>query len=179
MNFRRAYDIAFVGLKPGIHEYEYRIDGKFFEHYDEQDFSDCQAVIRLKLDKKTNFMMLVFDVDGKADLWCDRCGNPLTVQLWDEFKLTVKMVDDPDQMNEEELDPDVFYIGHHESHINVADWIYEFINLSIPLQKICAIKENGEPGCNPEVLKKLEEMKKNATQQSSANLWKGLDQFKN
>ena len=89
------------------------------------------------------------------------------------------MVEDPDLMNEEELDPDIFYIGYNESHIYVGDWIYEFINLSIPLQKICAAKENGEPGCNPEVLKKLEEMKKNATENTSANVWKGLDQFKN
>ena len=179
MNHRRAYEIAFVGLKPGIHEFEYTIDGKFFEHYGEQDFTNCNAVVRLKLDKKSNFMMLVFDVDGKADMVCDRCGDPLTVQLWDEFKLTVKMTEDPDRMNDEEMDPDIYYIGRNESHLFVGDWIYEFINLSIPLQKICAIKDNGEPGCNPEVLKKLEEMKKNATENTSSNVWKGLDQFKN
>ncbi len=179
MNHRRAYEIAFVGLKPGVHEFTYEIDGKFFEHYGEQDFTNCQAVIRLQLDKKTNFMLLHFDVDGQADMLCDRCGNPLTVQLWDEYHITIKMTDDPELMNEEELDPDVFYIGRQESHIYVGDWIYEFINLSIPLQKICPPKENGESGCNPEVLKKLEEMKKHASESSSANLWKGLDQFKN
>lgn len=179
MNHRRAYEIAFVGLKPGVHAYTYEIDGKFFEHYGEQDFTNCHAVIQLQLDKKTNFMMLHFDVDGQADMLCDRCGNPLTVQLWDEYNITIKMTEDPELMNEEELDPDVFYIGRHESHIYVGDWIYEFINLSIPLQKICAVKENGDSGCNPEVLKKLAEMNKNASKNASANLWKGLDKFKN
>ena len=74
---------------------------------------------------------------------CDRCGNPLTLQLWDEFKVMVKLVDNPEEMNEQEEDPDVYYINRGESHLHLADWIYEFINLSIPLQKMCPPDENG------------------------------------
>ena len=38
MSSKRNFDIAFVGLKPGIHEFEYDIDDKFFVAYQEQDF---------------------------------------------------------------------------------------------------------------------------------------------
>lgn len=179
MSHRREYEIAFVGLKPGIHVYEYRVDDKFFVPYGEQDFTNCDANIKLSLDKKTGFMQLRFDIDGAVEATCDRCGNPLPLQLWDEFNIIVKMVDEPDTMNEQEDDPDVYYISRGESHLYLSDWIYEFINLSIPLQKMCGENEKGESKCNPEVLAKLKQMEEDVKKDNSNTVWKGLDQFKN
>src|SRR2546421_2590590 len=84
MGNRREYEIAFVGLKPGLHEFNYQIDDRFFKDY-QADFTNCLANIRLTLEKNTSFMMLKFEVGGKADVICDRCGNNLTMDLWDEF----------------------------------------------------------------------------------------------
>ena len=178
MSQRREYEIAFVGLKPGTHQYEYRVDDKFFVPYGEQDFTNCKAHIKLLLDKKNGFMQLKFDVDGTTDVVCDKCGNSLPMQLWDEFNIIVKIVDEPELMNEQEEDPDVYYISRGESHLHLSDWIYEFINLSIPLQKMCKESEMGGPKCNTEVLEKLKQMEQEI-QKSSNPLWKGLDQFKN
>lgn len=177
MNFRREFEIAFVGLKPGVHHFEYQIDDKFFAHYEKQDFSNCKAKIKLELDKKNGFMLLKFDIDGKVDVNCDRCGNPLTIQLWDEFKVMVKLVDDPDEMNEQEEDPDVYYISRGESHLHLADWIYEFINLSIPLQKMCPPDETGESQCNKEVLAKLLQAENNDSKEANP-MWQALNKFK-
>ncbi len=178
MNNRRAYEIAFVGLKPGIHEYCYEINDKFFQNYGDQDFTNCQANAKLLLDKKNGFMLLKFDIDGTADALCDRCGNSMTVRLWDEFNIVVKMADEPEKMNDQEDDPDVYYISKGESHLQVADWIYEFINLSIPSQKICADDAEGKSTCNEDVLNKLEQMKSEADK-GAGSIWKGLEQFKN
>jgi uncharacterized metal-binding protein YceD (DUF177 family) len=178
MNQRRAYEIAFVGLKPGLHEFEYQVDDKFFGYYGEQDFSNCNAAVKLHLEKHSSFMLLKFDIDGHVDVSCDRCGNPLSLQLWDEFKITVKMVDEPDIMNNQEEDPDVYYISKGESHLYVGDWIYEFINLSIPMQKMCSEDEIGGPQCNKEVLEKLKQME-NDVKKDNNPIWKDLEQFKN
>ncbi len=177
MNHRRAFEIAFVGLKPGIHEFEYSIEDKFFTEYGEQDFTNCKTSVKLRLDRKQAFLMLKFDIDGRADVNCDRCGNPLQVQLWDEFSIIVKMVEDAATMNEQEDDPDVFYINKTESHLYIGDWIYEFINLSIPLQKSCGEQEIGGPKCNNEVLEKLKRMEDDA-KKTGGTLWKGLEKFK-
>ena len=178
MNHRRAYEIAFVGLKPGIHTFDYQVDNKFFAHYGEQDFSNCKANINLQLEKNNAFMQLTFDIDGSVDVICDRCGSQLPMQLWDEFKVTVKMVEDPDMMNAQEEDPDVFYISKGESHLYVGDWVYEFINLSLPMQKMCPEEEMGGPQCNKEVLEKLKKMQDDVNKENNT-LWKGLEQFKN
>ncbi len=177
MNYRRTFDIAFVGLKPGIHEYEYNVADKFFIEYGEQDFKNCTAQIKLNLDKQNGFMLLRFEVGGKLELSCDRCGNHLPLDLWDEFKIMVKMVEEPELMNNQEEDPDVYYISRGESHINVSDWIYEFINLSIPMQRMCDEEEIGGPYCNKEVLAMLKKMDVQNSQPTNP-LSKGLEKFK-
>lgn len=178
MSQHREYEIAFVGLKPGMHVYEYRIEDMFFVPYGEQDFENCLANIKLSLEKNTGFMQLKFDIDGSLDVNCDRCGNTLPMQLWDEFNIIVKIVDDPEVMNEQEEDPDVYYIARGESHLYLADWIFEFVNLSIPLQKMCKESEMGGAKCNKEVLEKLRKMEEEV-QKDSNTVWKGLDKFKN
>ncbi len=177
MNSHRGFEIAFVGLKPGIHEFTYRITDKFFEAYQQQDFTHCEANIKLALDKNNSFMLLKFEVLGKLDVICDRCGNSLPLDLWDEFNVLVKLVEEPEVMNQQEEDPDVYYISKGESHLHIADWIYEFINLSIPIQRMCKEEEIGGPHCNKEVLEMLRKLQSGETQPRET-VWKGLEKFK-
>ncbi|MEN9571371.1 MAG: hypothetical protein RL172_2602 [Bacteroidota bacterium] len=176
---KRVFEIAFVGLKPGIHEFLYEVDDQFFaETTAPREFSNCFANIKLQLDKKTGFILLKFEIGGKADVICDRCNNTLTMDLWDEFNMVVKMVDNPEEMNEQEEDPDIYYISRTESHLYLNNWIYEFVSLSVPMQKMCSEEEFGGPKCNQEVLKKLRSMEQKEEGENANDLWKGLEQFK-
>lgn len=176
---KRTFEVAFVGLKPGVHEFNYELDEKFFAEKGIQDFQYPVAHVRMLLEKNSSFMLLKFEVGGKAVVTCDRCGNPLSIELWDEFNMLVKLVDNPEEMNEQEEDPDVFYLSRNESHLSVGDWVYEFALLSIPFQKMCAPDKIGGPQCNKEVLDKLKEMETKHEEHNANALWKGLDQFKN
>jgi uncharacterized metal-binding protein YceD (DUF177 family) len=177
MSNRREFEIAFVGLKPGVHEFNYRIDDKFFEEFNEQDFRNPDANVKLLLEKSNGFMILRFEIGGKAEVTCDRCNNNLPFQLFDEFKMMVKMTDDPALMNEQEEDPDVYYISRGESHIDVKGWIYEFINLSIPMQKTCEYENMDGPHCNPSARELLKNMRPDDNQGANS-IWKGLEKFK-
>ncbi|MEJ7767071.1 MAG: DUF177 domain-containing protein [Chitinophagaceae bacterium] len=177
MNSKREFEIPFVGLKPGIHEFEYKITDKFFEAYTQQDFHNCKAAVKLGLDKKAGFMLLKFEVGGTIEVVCDRCGNDLPLELWDEFNIVVKLVEDPELMNTQEEDPDVYFISRSESHLHIADWIYEFVNLSIPMQRMCEVKEMGGVSCNKEVLEMLKKMEA-VNQEVDNPIWKGLEKFK-
>ena len=176
---RREYDIAFVGLKPGVHEFNYEVSDKFFEAFQQQDFANCRANVRLLLDKKSSFMLLKFEVGGQLDVACDRCANTIPLDLWDEFNVTVKMVENPEQMNDQEEDPDVFYISRSESHLSVGDWIYEFVNLSIPMYKTCGFENADGPLCNKDAVKMLNKLEAgNENNEKSNPLWRGLEKFK-
>lgn len=196
MSQHRDYEIAFVGLTPGIHEFEFKIEDRFFEAYRLQDFRECHAIVKLQLNKQPGFLLLKFEIGGTLEVTCDRCNSDLPLQLFDEFCLTVKMADDPEVLNEQEEDPDVYYISRTESHIRVDDWIYEFINLSIPMHKICTFEKMDGPYCNPtakKILNILEEENENIEnprQNARLNndkvgqesfglaIWKGLDKFR-
>ena len=86
-------------------------------------------------------------------------------------------MEDPEIMNQEEEDPDVHYISRTESHLYLADWIYEFINLSIPVQRMCREDEIGGPNCNLEVLAMLKKLDAGAGNEANP-LWKGLEKFR-
>jgi len=177
MGNSREYDIAFVGLKPGVHEFNYQVDDKFFANYKETDFNNCYASVKLTLEKNNSFMLLRFEIGGSVNVICDRCGNTLPMDLWDEFKLVIKQVENPDEMNKNEEDADVYYISRTESHIHLADWIYEFVLLSIPNQRMCSEEEVGGPQCNKEILAMLKKMKSTVTENNHP-FEKGLEQFK-
>ncbi len=177
MSRRREFEIAFVGLKPGVHEYNYEINDQFFEAFQKQDFRNCKASVKLLFDKKSSFMLLKFEIGGTLEVTCDRCNNNLPLNLWDEFSITVKMVDEPELMNKQEEDPDVFYISHGESHLDVANWIYEFVNLSLPLQKACEFEKMDGPYCNKTALDMLQKLKNDELPKENP-IWKGLEKFK-
>ncbi|HRO47611.1 MAG TPA: DUF177 domain-containing protein [Agriterribacter sp.] len=175
---RHEYEIAFVGLKPGKHEYVYEIDDKFFADYQPQDFTDAKVTVKMILDKQPSFLMLKFEIGGTVTLICDLCGNTIEKSLWDDFEVLVKMTDSPDEMNASEEDPDVYYISRTESHINVAGWIYEFINLSVPLQRTCGESPDGSSKCNQEALDMLRKLNERNTENENP-IWKDLDKFRN
>jgi len=179
MGHHRDFEIAFVGLKPGVHEYNYAIDDKFFERFQQQDFRNCKAKVKLLLDKHTGFLLLKFEIGGTLEVTCDRCNNNLPLDLWDEFNITVKMVEDPDASNNTEEDPDVYYISRGESHIDVANWIYEFINLSIPMQKTCGFEKMDGPNCNLAAMNILNRMEPENPEKKDNPIWKALEKFKN
>lgn len=178
MNRRREFEIAFVGLKPGVHEYQYQITDKFFEDFQQQDFRNCKANVKLTLDKKSGFMLLKFEMGGSLEVTCDRCNSNLPLELWDEFNITVKLVEDPELMNEQEDDPDMYYVAQGNSHLDVANWIYEFINLSIPMQKTCEFEKMDGPYCNSNVRDMLKKMEPEKNKAEENPIWKGLEKFK-
>jgi uncharacterized metal-binding protein YceD (DUF177 family) len=177
MGNRREFEIAFVGLKPGVHLFQYEVDKRFFEEYGEQDFKNPSAQVKLKLEKNNSFMILRFEIGGKAEINCDRCNNELPFQLFEEFTITVKLVDEAALMNEQEEDPDVYYLSRNESHLDVKNWIYEFVSLSIPMQKTCEYENMDGPFCNAaarEILQKI-----SVKEESAENpLWQDLKKIK-
>lgn len=176
MKPHKQYDIAFVGLKSGEHEFDYDIDDSFFAEYGTPDFSDSHLHIRLLFEKQNRFFLLKFEITGQVTVNCDRCGDPFTMPVWDEFKLVVKLVEDPEAIQEE--DPDVIYISSNESLLNVADWIYEFASLSVPMQRVHPDKDQGVSGCNQKALDMLKGMQEKGKTTNNP-IWKDLEKFKN
>jgi uncharacterized metal-binding protein YceD (DUF177 family) len=177
MKHNREFEIAWQGLKPGVHVFQYDLNDKFIEDKGgtERDFRDLDAQVELKFDKKTNFFLCHFDIDGSVTVPCDRCGDDYKLRLWDEFDLVIKLTGD--ETEESEDDADVVFIPRSETVIDISDWLYEFVMLSIPLQHVHPDNADGTSGCNPEALKLLDQL--SGTEEKPANdIWKGLEALK-
>ncbi len=179
MKHNREFEIAWQGLKPGVHTFQYEIGDRFMKDREvETDFRDLDAQVTVKFDKKTSFFMLHFDIDGSVTVPCDRCGDDFKLRLWDEFDLLIKLAgEDAGELDEES---DVVFIPRSETVIDISNWLFEFVMLSIPLQRIHPDKEDGTPGCNPQALNLLDQLAEpeETEEKKENNIWKGLEALK-
>jgi len=175
MKHSREFEIAWQGMKPGLHFFQYEIDDRFMHEHGEPegDVSDLKAVVKVTFDKQTNFFMLHFDVGGSVEVACDRCGDLFRMQLWDEFDLLIKLTGEDTTDLEDESD--VVFIPRSETVIDIGNWIYEFVMLSIPLQLVHPNNAEGNPGCNPQALKLLHQLEPEPEDQPAKDIWKGLN----
>ena len=145
------YLIPFYGLKEGIHDYEFAAGDEFFKFFDNPDIHGGNLKVFLQLDRKTQFLELKFKLEGELRVTCDRCLEIFDHLVYSENELFVRFGD-----RLEEISDTVITIPHDETRLNVAQYIYEYSLLALPMQKIHPDNENGDPGCNVEMIKRLE-----------------------
>ncbi|MEC5394893.1 YceD family protein [Bergeyella sp. RCAD1439] len=132
MDKYRNYDIAFVGLKNGKHEFQFEIGKAFFELFDtEQEFTNPRIVAEALLEKHSTFLELTIRTSGTVNLVCDLTGSPFDYPIDNTLKVLVKYGETYDDTNEE-----VITIPHSDHAFNIAQLVYEDVMLSIPMKKI-------------------------------------------
>jgi uncharacterized metal-binding protein YceD (DUF177 family) len=147
----KEFTIPFIGLKAEKHHFDYQIDKKFFEYFEYDDFNDVDIQSELVFEKKSTFLELYFKISGSVNVNCDLTNEPYDQVVEGEFKLVVKFGDEYNDEFE-----DVLIVSHGEYEINVAQYIYELIILSMPAKRIHPGVEDGT--LDSDILKKLEEL---------------------
>ncbi len=153
MGWSTKYNLEFKGLKEGLHEFEFEVQDAFFEHFEQGLVNKGRVQVKVTLEKRSLFMKLFFDLKGQIELVCDRCLENYQQKLKKSYELFVKFGDN------ESDDDEIIWILPEEYKINLAQLIYEYIILSIPLKQVHPDNKNGESGCNKEMLEKLEKLK--------------------
>jgi uncharacterized metal-binding protein YceD (DUF177 family) len=150
VNVLAPYGIAFEGLKDGETAFSYEIGPDFFEMFAGSLVSKADVFVHLTFDKKPSLFVLNFFIDGSITTECDRCLELFEMPVQGRYRLVVKT---KDELTESD-DPDVLFIRPSDHEINVAQYIYEYINLSVPMQKTCDLSADGKK-CDPAVLARL------------------------
>lgn len=146
----KEFDISFIGLKEGIHQFEYTIDKKFFDFFNYDEFYDSNVKVELSFLKNTTIFELDFVFSGWVEVACDLTTELFHQPIETSIRLIVKFGDEYNDENEELL-----VIPFSESKINVAQYIYEAIVLAVPLKRIHPGVIDGS--LHSEVLEKLKE----------------------
>ena len=143
--------IPFIGLKDGIHRFDFNIDNKFFEGYDFLDFKSADVKVDLVFEKKTTMLNLDFRASGVVNVPCDLTTEPFDLSIFSDFHLVVKFGEIEDQGDDELL-----ILPHGSHQIDVSQYIYEMIVLSVPQKKVHPGIEDGT--LKSEILEKLKDL---------------------
>lgn len=144
--------IPFIGLKLGKHPFEYQINNEFFDNFDYSDFESSTIKVNAVLEKKANFMELSLKHKGTVLVPCDTTGEMFDLAIKGKIKIVVQFGDLFNNDNEELL-----ILPHGEYQIDISQFIYEMIVLSIPLRRVHPGIKAGT--LESDVLIKLDELK--------------------
>lgn len=147
----KEFTIPFVGLKEGIHQFDYTIDNTFFAHFEYEEFNDVDLKVVLDFTKKATLLELHFSVTGTINVNCDVTNEPFDLPIRNELFLVVKFGEEYNDENEELL---IIPFGEYE--INVQQYIYELIVLGVPSKRVHPGIEDGT--LKSDILEKLEEL---------------------
>lgn len=161
MGKKSEYVLGFTSLPDGKHLYSFEIGKSFFEQLDSSEIKDAKLKVKLTLQKKPTMLMANFEIAGKVKVMCDLCT--------DDFDQPIKGTGDLIyKFGEEDLDDEnVITIYPHETEIDVAQPIYEFTYLLLPVRRI-----HPKGKCNQEMLNDIDQylMVKKSTKKSKEEI---------
>lgn len=160
MNVLDQFSIPVSGLSNGLHGYEFSIEKEFFEAFEESPIKEGSVHVQFDFDKREDMYVLLFYFEGEVQVTCDRCLDPFALPIEDRQSLLVKFDDEPWE------DADVVFIQKGTQMLNVAKYIYEFINLAVPMTKT---HDDAGDDCNPDMLKYLEQKDEEESDKPDSN----------
>jgi uncharacterized metal-binding protein YceD (DUF177 family) len=155
MEKQGLYTISFKGLSSGSHVFDWTIGSGFFVLYEMSEINDASIEVQLTLVQHSGFLELHFVLNGWAGVSCDRCLELLRIDITSEFQMFVKF---GECVGEDESDEnDVLFLPYDEDRLDVAQYLYEYAHLSLPMRRVHPDDANGHSTCNVEMIEKLEQ----------------------
>ncbi len=142
--------IRYSSLKSGTYEYNYELGSDFFSAYENEKLTNGKVHFHVKMEKNERFMMFHFSFSGKVETVCDRCLGELEIPVEGQATLCAKISDSEESDSEE-----VVVLPEKESKIDLAQWLYEYVAVAIPIRCVHADDAEGNPTCDPEMMKYL------------------------
>ena len=147
------YKVDLKNLSPGVHEFEYILENKFFVDIDGDEVQKGKVKVNLTVKRSSMVFDMNFQLEGVVYVPCDRCLDDMDLPISAKNKLIVKFGKEYAEESDE-----IVIIPEAEGEINLAWFIYEFIAVTIPMKHVHA------PGkCNKAMSSKL---KKHTTRRS-------------
>ncbi len=143
MELGKRYSVAYKSLKNSVYDFQFEVDGDLFAAYESKEIKDGRCEVGVTMRKESDTQLL-FDVaiEGYAVCECDRCLEDCKVPIDYEGRLTVRVSDEAG-----EYDGDVMWVAPSEEEIDLTQYIYESIVLSLPYRRV-----HPEGECNPDML---------------------------
>ena len=137
-------EIPFVGLKQGIHNFEFEIDRSFFDAFPYSIIEEGEITVELSLDKKDTLMVGEYKIKGFVVSNCATCNESFNAPINGEMTIYYKFGE------EQEEDENLVVLTSEVYKIKPEQQVYELITVSLN-----ANPRHKEGECNEEVLSLL------------------------
>ena len=171
VNHPDQYQIAFSGLNSGTHQFEFQIGNAFFEQVKDSEIMGGEVSVVITMVKEERMMDLHLAINGKVIVTCDRCIEPLEMEVEGNERLIVKLGDHYFEESE-----DVQVIPDTAHQFDLGPFMYEYIHLLLPIRRVHPEDGKGNNHCDPEILGKLKELSERHIPDPR---WEALKQLKN
>ncbi len=141
------YAIPCKGLGAGNYRFEFGMDDSLFSGRENCDIKSGRGNIRVEAVKGAAGMELEVGISGEVVVECDRCLDDCTLAVDCDERVKVRFSD-----SDQESDGEVIWVAPGEDFLDLAQYIYESIVLSLPAQRVHPLDSNGDPLCNPDML---------------------------
>lgn len=145
MEVAQGYSIAYKGLRNGTHEFHFEVGKPLFEAFESSEIKDGRCDVEVVLDRGESMLAADVRIEGHVVVPCDRCLEDCRIPIDFEGRLLVKFSDEP-----REYDGEVLWLLPGEDEVDLSQYIYESIVLSLPYQRV-----HPEGECDPEMLRRF------------------------
>lgn len=125
------FEIGIQSLKNQEYTFDFEVNDGFFQYFENSPLQKGKFKVRLNLRKTETLIELNFFIKGEATLICDRSLEEFLFPIQLEERILLTFGEHNEQMTEE-----LEMIARHTMSINVAQYIYEFISVAIPMKKL-------------------------------------------
>ena len=149
MNHASEYDLNLARLALKTHQFEFELGPDFFALFDQPLVEQGSLHADVELVKTERLLTLNFHIVGTVRLACDRSLDEFDQPLDIREQLLVRFGD-----KNKELDDNVLQIVPETQALPLAQHLYDYIGLSLPMKKLHPRYQN-EADDNPDAPTKL------------------------
>ncbi|MFP4041969.1 MAG: YceD family protein [Bacteroidales bacterium] len=169
MGYLKKYTVRFRELDPGEHWFNFEINNQFFSEFEKSEINEGNLNAEIKLLKEERVITLDIAIKGNVMIMCDRCLDYFAFPVNFEGRLYIK------QKHEAEKNrTDIFGVTEDETEINLSQYFYESIHLSLPLKRVHPDDEDGNSTCDESMLELLKKYSKSEEDDNIDPRWNDL-----
>lgn len=148
--YSETIEIPVKGLPAGESNFRFEIGEAFFQAFGNSQIKDADCSVKVSVIRHQTFLDAVCSIAGFVVVECDRCLEDLSLKVDIEPRLTVGF-GNVEVNDTEENDADVIVVDRTETAVNLDQFVYDYVCLSLPLVKV-----HPQGKCNPEMLRYLD-----------------------
>ena len=124
-----AFDVDIVPPQEGVRTYDLGPD--FFGLFEHSLLEEGKLTAQVSMHLSSRLLEIFVKIQGTVQLVCDRSLKPFDYPVQLEKKVTFKRGHEY-----QEIGTDMYMIEQHVATINIAQHLYDFVSLAIPMKKI-------------------------------------------